>query len=179
MEFDLQPKLAGELIEIRPLTVEDFDELFKAASDPLIWEQHPESDRYKREVFQRYFDGAIGSKGAFVVIERTSGRIIGSSRYWNLGMAAGEVEIGWTFLERAFWGGAFNRELKSLMIAHALRFVERVVFIVGVDNHRSQKAMEKIGAKFEGRADRPGPDGTMKLNVMYVVTRRPVIPVRP
>jgi RimJ/RimL family protein N-acetyltransferase len=59
LEFDLQPTLTGTLLELRPLRLDDFDALFAAASDPLIWEQHPESDRYERTVFQRYFDGAI------------------------------------------------------------------------------------------------------------------------
>jgi RimJ/RimL family protein N-acetyltransferase len=152
MKFELQT-LTGNLIEARPLRPDDFEALFEAASDPLIWEQHPEKDRYKREVFQKYFDGAIESKGAFAVIDRKSGRIIGSSRYWNLDFAHSEVEIGWTFLERAFWGGAYNRELKSLMLAHAFRFVDRVVFVVGEDNLRSQRALEKIGAKFLRKRD--------------------------
>ena len=69
-DFDLQPTLKGELIELRPLRQQDFDALFSAASDPKIWEQHPESDRYQREVFQRFFDGAFESKGAFAIIER-------------------------------------------------------------------------------------------------------------
>lgn len=170
-EFDLQPTLRGDLVEVRPLVPEDFDALFAAAGDPLIWEQHPESDRYRREVFQRYFDGAIGSKGAFAIIDRRSGRIIGSSRYWNLNPADSEVEIGWTFLEREFWGGAYNRELKSLMIDHALQFVNRVVFIVGEKNLRSQKALEKIGAKFARELERPGADGTIRRNVVYAITR--------
>src|SRR6202022_3237278 len=97
VKFDLQPTLEGNLIELRPLVREDFDALFAAASDPLIWEQHPESDRYTRPVFQRYFDGAIDSKGAFAIIDRKSGRIIGSSRYCGLQPGL-EVEIGWTFL---------------------------------------------------------------------------------
>src|SRR5207245_4277833 len=118
MGFDLQPSLTGSLVQLRPLELEDFPALFVAASDPLIWEQHPEPDRYKREVFQRFFDGAIASKGAFAVVERASGRVIGSSRYWNLKPAESEVEIGWTFLERAFWGGTYNAELKALMLDH-------------------------------------------------------------
>jgi len=153
MRFDLQPILTGNLIEARPLRPGDFDALFDAASDPLIWEQHPEKTRYKREVFQKYFDGAIDSKGAFAVIDRKSGRIIGSSRYWNLDFAHSEVEIGWTFLERKFWGGEYNGELKSLMLAHAFRFVDRVVFVVGENNLRSQRALEKIGATFLRRRD--------------------------
>src|SRR5690348_18453942 len=106
--IDLQPTLTGNLIEVRPLKKDDFAALFEAASDPLIWEQHPESDRYKREIFQRYFDGAIQSKGAFAVIERVSGRIIGSSRYHILNPAEREVEIGFTFLDSAFWRGSYN-----------------------------------------------------------------------
>ena len=171
MQFDLQPTLKGTLIEIRPLRPQDFDALFEAASDPLIWEQHPEKDRYKREVFQKYFDGAIESRGAFAVIDRKSGRIIGSSRYWNLDLAQSEVEIGWTFLERAFWGGAYNGELKSLMLAHAFRFVDRVVFVVGENNMRSQKALEKIGAAFLRKGERVAADGTRTRNVIFAIHR--------
>jgi len=172
VEFDLQPTLKGDLIEVRPLTLEDFDALFAAASDPLIWKQHPENDRHKRAVFQRFFDGAIESEGAFAVIERNSGRIIGSSRYCNLNPAEREVEIGWTFLERAFWGGAYNRELKSLMLDHAFRFVDRVLFVVGEKNLRSQKALEKIGAKLLKRAHLPASDGTKSPNLVFVIRRR-------
>jgi RimJ/RimL family protein N-acetyltransferase len=168
MKFDLQPTLKGNLIELRPLTGDDFDSLFAAASDPLIWEQHPESDRYQRAVFQRYFDGAIESKGAFAIIDRKSGKIIGSSRYCNLNEAAGEVEIGWTFLERQFWGGTYNRELKSLMMDHAFRFVDRVLFVVGENNWRSQKALEKIGALFL-RKQPPTADGI--TNLVFAITR--------
>ncbi len=171
MEFDLQPTLKGDLIEIRPLAQEDFDALFKAASDPLIWEQHPENDRYQKAVFARFFDGAIESKGAFVVIERKSDRIIGSSRYCNLNPAEREVEIGWTFLERAFWGGSYNAELKSLMLEHAFRFVDRVVFVVGENNLRSQKALEKIGAKLLTKVQRPARDGGVSLHLLFVITR--------
>src|SRR6516162_10240655 len=171
MEFDLQPTLRGELIELRPLRPDDFDALFSVASDPLIWEQHPESDRYQRDVFQRYFDGALESKGAFAIIERESGRIIGSSRYCNLNSGNSEVEIGWTFLEREFWGGSFNRELKKLMLDHAFQFVDRVVFVVGEKNLRSQKALEKIGARFLKKKPLPARDGTLISNLVFVITR--------
>ncbi|HVP44006.1 MAG TPA: GNAT family N-acetyltransferase [Terriglobales bacterium] len=167
--FELQPTLRGKLVELRPLKPQDFDAVFQSASDPLIWEQHPESDRYKREVFQRFFDAAIESKGAFVVVERKSGRIIGSTRYCNLDLERSEIEIGWTFLERAFWGGAYNGEMKSLMLEHAFRFVDRVVFVVGEKNLRSQTALQKIGARFLRTADRPGPDG--KPSLIFAITR--------
>ncbi|MBV9609614.1 MAG: GNAT family N-acetyltransferase [Acidobacteria bacterium] len=169
MGFDLQPTLTGELIQLRPLRAEDFDALFAAASDPLIWEQHPERDRYKREVFQRFFDGAIESRGAFAIIDRQSGRIIGSSRYCNLTPDEREVEIGWTFLARDFWGGVYNGELKRLMLEHAFRFVDRVVFVVGENNMRSQKALEKIGAKFLKKSQATAPDGSLRNNVVFVI----------
>jgi len=172
MEFDLQPTLAGDLLTLRPLTASDFDALFAAARDPLIWEQHPEPDRYEADVFQRYFDGAIESKGAFAIIDRASGRIIGSSRYCNLEPAKREVEIGWTFLQREFWGGRYNSELKSLMLDHAFRFVERVVFVVGENNLRSQKALEKIGARFLERSEARFPDGRVRRNVIFAIDRR-------
>jgi N-acetyltransferase len=171
VEFDLQPTLRGNLIELRPIRPADFEALFQAASDPLIWEQHPEPDRYKREVFQKFFDGAIESKGGFVVLDLKSGRIIGSSRYHDYKPAESEVEIGWTFLERAFWGGSYNRELKSLMLDHASRFVRRVVFRVGENNLRSQMALRKIGAKFLNRIDVPGPDGSVTPMVVFVIER--------
>ncbi len=172
MYFDLQPTLQARLIDIRPLRAEDFESLFAAASDPLIWEQHPERDRYKREVFQKFFDGALDSKGAFAVIEKQSGRIIGSSRYCNFNPAEREVEIGFTFLERAFWGGAYNGELKSLMLDHAFRFVERVVFVVGEDNLRSQRALLKIGAAVAGRKQVPARDGGTIPCIVFRITRR-------
>jgi RimJ/RimL family protein N-acetyltransferase len=129
VSFDLQPTLTGELLELRPLRPEDFTALYAVASDPLLWEQHPEPDRYTELVFRKFFQGALDSGGAFVVIDRTDGRIIGSSRYCGYDAAAREVEIGWTFL----------------MLDHAFRFVEHVVFRIGPRNLRSRRAMEKIG----------------------------------
>ena len=169
--IDLQPTLTGDLVELRPLRSVDFDALFSAASDPLIWEQHPESDRYQRDVFQKYFDGALESKGAFAIIERKSGRIIGSSRYCNLDLTNREVEVGWTFLERQFWGGSYNRELKKLMLDHAFRFFDRVVFVVGEKNLRSQEALEKIGARFLKKTELPDRGGMMRPNVVYFINR--------
>jgi RimJ/RimL family protein N-acetyltransferase len=145
MPFDLQPTLTGDLLELRPLRAEDYEHLYAAASDPLIWEQHPERDRYKPDVFRSYFDGAIASGGAFAILDRRTGHVIGSSRYHGYDEPASEIEIGWTFLMRDYWGGTYNRELKRLMLDHAFRFVRRVVFLVGPTNYRSQRAMEKIG----------------------------------
>ena len=141
--FDLQLHLKGELIELRPLIPEDWDELFAVACDPLIWEQHPERDRYKQDVFKVFFREALESGGAFVVIDKKTQQIIGSTRYYGYDPEKSEVEIGWTFLARKYWGGRYNREMKQLMLNHAFKFVENVLFLVGEKNIRSQKAMEK------------------------------------
>ena len=169
MDFELQPNLQGTLIELRPLTPQDFDALCAAANDRLIWEQHPDK-RDQPEVFQVYFDTAIASKGAFAILDRKSGKMIGSSRYWHV-VPGREVEIGWTFLSRDYWGGVYNGELKQLMVEHAFRFVERVIFVVNEKNLRSQKAVEKIGGTMIGREERPGPDGSVRRNVVFGLTR--------
>ena len=171
MSFDLQPNLKGELIELRALTPEDWDDLFAIASDPLIWEQHPESDRYKEDVFKVFFKDALESGGAFVVIDRKNKRIIGSTRFHGYEPEKSEIEIGWTFLARKYWGGRYNRELKQLMLAHAFKFVESVVFYVGEKNFRSQKAMEKIGATREGLVTRTYGNHSPHLNVKYVIKK--------
>ncbi len=144
--FELQPTLKGNLVLVRPLKNNEFQELFKVASDPLIWQQHPQKDRYKKEVFQTYFDGALESGGA-VVIEDAQNQIIGASRFYNYDPKNSQITIGYSFLARNFWGGQYNREVKSLMINHALKYVTSVCFEIGEHNIRSQKAIEKIGAK--------------------------------
>jgi RimJ/RimL family protein N-acetyltransferase len=136
----------GELLELRPLRAADFAALFQAAADPLIWEQHPEPHRYQEATFRTFFEQALGSGGALVAIDRASGTIIGSSRYHGYDPANGVIEIGWSFLARAYWGGRNNGEMKRLMLDHAFRRVKTVIFIVGPANRRSQRAVEKLGA---------------------------------
>ena len=166
---DLQPTLSGETILIRPLRSEDWPELFAAASDPLIWEVHPARDRYKQDVFRQFFDGALDSKSAFAFVERVTGALIGSSRYHGYDPERSEIEIGWTFLVRAHWGGDTNRQIKRLMLAHAFTFVDTVVFWVGESNWRSQRAMEKIGGeRREGVVSRPSVPGA---HVVFEITK--------
>lgn len=145
MHFDLQPTLTGTLVRLEPLEAGDFDALYAVALDPLIWEQHPASDRWKADVFREFFREAMASGGALLVRDAADGRVIGSSRYHKYDEARSQVEIGWTFLARSHWGGRYNGEMKRLMLQHAFRFVERVNFVVGTGNLRSQRAMERIG----------------------------------
>lgn len=171
MAFDLQPRLRSELVELRPLKPDDWEELFAVASDSLIWEQHPEPDRYKEDVFKIYFKEALESGGAFVVIDRESQQLIGSTRFHGYDPAKSEIEIGWTFLARKYWGGRFNAEMKRLLLNHAFKFVESVVFFVGEGNVRSQRAMEKIGAIKLGTTTRTYGNHPPTANVKYLIRK--------
>jgi N-acetyltransferase len=142
----LQPILKGQLLELRPLQPADFAELYAVASDQLIWEQHPHNKRYQEDVFRRFFQDALDSGGALIAIDAETGRVIGSSRYDGYNRDKSQVEIGWTFLARSHWGGRYNGEMKRLMLDHAFKFVNHVIFVVGKQNFRSQKAVEKLGA---------------------------------
>jgi len=166
MSFDLQPALKGDLLELRPLRPEDFHDLYAVASDPLIWEQHPTKNRYKEEVFQEFFREALESGGALIAIDSKDGQVVGSSRFHGYDKERSEVEIGWTFLARSHWGGIYNREMKRLMLRHAFRFVNSVIFLVGPQNLRSQKAVEKMGGVHAGsRRDASGRD-----SIVYQIT---------
>ena len=145
MSFELQPTLTSEILELRPLRAEDFEQLYAVASDPLIWEQHPNADRCQRDVFRKFFDDAMQSGGALIAIDRKDGRVIGSSRFHCYDLERSEIEIGWTFLARSHWGGTYNGEMKRLMLTHAFKFVDNVIFLVDSNNLRSQRAVEKIG----------------------------------
>jgi RimJ/RimL family protein N-acetyltransferase len=154
--FDPQPTLEGELVALRPLRAEDFETLRAVASDPLIWEQHPKK-RHEEAEFRRFFEESLASRGALVVHDRADGQVIGSSRYFGHDEERSEVEIGWTFLARRYWGGAYNGEMKRLMLDHAFRSVDRVVFYIAPGNVRSQRAVQKIGAARDGsRTDAAG-----------------------
>lgn len=165
--FDAQPTLTSELLELRPLREDDWSALFAVASDALIWEQHPDSDRYKEDVFRRFFDDALKSGGALVISDRAAGEVIGSSRYHGFDATNSVVEIGWTFLARRYWGGRYNGDLKRLMLEHAFKAVEQVVFIIGPGNRRSRRAVEKIGGVLSG----PTLDARGRERVVYVLTK--------
>jgi RimJ/RimL family protein N-acetyltransferase len=164
--FDRQPTLVGELLELRPLNARDFEALFRVAADPLIWEQHPDSDRYQEAVFRSFFDEALASGGALVALDRASGQVVGSSRYHGYDAERSVIEIGWTFLARAYWGGRYNGEMKRLMLEHAFKTVMRVFFVIGPDNRRSQRAVEKIGGVPAGTTT----DAKGRARVLYELT---------
>jgi RimJ/RimL family protein N-acetyltransferase len=145
--MNLQPAILDDyLVRIVPLKETDFEKLFQVAADPMIWEQHPTNDRYKREVFQVYFDSAVKSESAFLFYDKATGELMGSSRYYDYNPEESKVAIGYTFLARKYWGGEFNRSIKKLMLDYAFQHVNTVIFHIGPNNIRSQKAILKLGA---------------------------------
>ena len=168
--IDLQPTLEGPSVTIRPVRASDWADMYAAASDPGIWEQHPESHRHQEETFRRYFDGALASGSAFTFVDRESGTVIGSSRYHGFNEDKREIEIGWTFLARDYWGGSVNSEIKQLMLAHAFSFADVVVFWIGPENLRSRRATEKIGGVLRDGI-RTRPESGDEEYVVYEIRR--------
>jgi RimJ/RimL family protein N-acetyltransferase len=163
--------LQDEQIILRPLVAEDLDVLYAVASDPLIWEQHPNPDRYRRDVFEIFFEGAIASRGAFIILDASTGEPIGSSRFYDYFPESGEVKIGYTFFARKYWGGGFNTAAKQLMTAHAFLFVDRIIFHIGAGNLRSQIAIGRIGAQKIGEEDVAYYGEATKRNFVYALDR--------
>ncbi|MDF2451422.1 MAG: family N-acetyltransferase [Bacteroidota bacterium] len=170
--FELKPTLRNEFVRIHPLQSGDFETLYAVASDPLIWEQHPNPDRYKRDVFETFFKGAMESGAAFLVFDQQSGKVIGSSRYYELDKVQNSVAIGYTFLDRNHWGGIYNPALKTLMMEHAFQFVNRVIFHIGATNIRSQKAIERLGAKKISEVEMEYYGEANRLNFVYCIEKQ-------
>jgi RimJ/RimL family protein N-acetyltransferase len=173
MHIDLQPSLENNLVKVRPLKSTDFDALYEVAKDPLIWEQHQNTDRWKSAIFKDFFEDAIDSKGAFVIIEKATNKIIGSSRYKISENSSKAVEIGWTFLSRDYWGGVYNKSFKYLLISYALKHFDHVLFHINEANYRSQKATEKLGGKqLEANNPLKYLRSTKKGALTYIITKK-------
>ena len=172
LNFDFNPVLGNARIGIRPLVPGDFQDLFACASDPLIWEQHPEKLRYERAAFQVYFDEAIKSGSAFLISDVKTGSAIGSSRYYDYSAEENSVAVGYTFLTRAYWGNGYNLALKQLMLDHAFRFVDIVILHIGENNMRSRKATEKLGALKIAELERSFSGRANVLNFIYQLNKK-------
>ena len=147
MHLNLKPEiLEDNIVKLIPLEENHFDALYKVASDPLIWELHPIKDRYKKEVFATFFEGAITSKSAFLILHKEKNEIIGTTRLYDYSPEKSSIAIGFTFIGREFWGGHYNKAIKKLLIDYAFQYVNSILFHVGSENIRSQKAVLKLGA---------------------------------
>lgn len=146
----LQQTLENEKVILQPLQEADFERLYEVASDPLVWEMHPNKNRYEREVFRNFFEGAMSSGGAFLIIEKESGEVAGSTRFYSWDQDEGSIFIGYTFYGRKFWGSKLNPQVKKMMLDYIFDYVDLVKFHVGAENWRSRKAMERLGAENKG-----------------------------
>lgn len=171
MEPDRQPMLEGALVTIRPTTPDDYRALYVVASDPLLWEVHPAHDRWQEPRFRELFDTGLASGGNVTIRDCATGEVIGASRYDNWKPDADEIEIGWTYIARAYWGGIYNREIKALMLDHIHRFVATATFMVGEDNIRSRRAMEKIGGVLRDDIEVRTMAGVPVRHVTYAIRR--------
>ncbi|MDX2173509.1 MAG: GNAT family N-acetyltransferase [Bacteroidota bacterium] len=172
MAFELQPvHLKNDIVTLVPILPTDFEDLYAVASDPLIWEQHPNPNRYQREVFEKFFEGAILSKGAFMVYDTQTQKLIGTSRFYEYDENANTVAIGYTFIARECWGKNHNRALKTIMLNHAFKYVNSVLFYIGSNNIRSQKAICKLGAVKIDEKPIEYYSETQKLNFVYEIKK--------
>jgi len=173
--MNIQPLLENEDVKLIPLKEEDFEALYEVASDPLLWEQHPNNDRWQKEVFRNFFEGAMASKGAFKIVEKSTGEVIGSTRFYDYNEEAKSVFIGYTFYERAQWGKGVNSSVKKLMLDYAFQFVEKVHFHVGAINKRSQIAVERLGAIKTGEENIAYYGEVPRFNYLYELTKENLI----
>lgn len=169
--LDTSKTLSFQHLFLRPLQASDFDALYLAASDPLIWEQHPQRDRYKREVFETFFALAMEQGTAYVIIDTYTNDVIGSSRYYEPAADGSYIYIGYTFFTRSYWGKGANRIVKKLMLDHAFTIYPEVRFQIGVDNLRSRIAVERLGARLIGTVEVNDPGAAVSPHVEYAITR--------
>lgn len=171
MKINTQPQLENEKVILYPLQEKDFDDLYAVAADPKIWEQHPNKNRWKVEVFKTFFDGAIQSNGAFKIVDKANGNTIGCTRFYDYNEKEKEILIGYTFYAIAYWGKGFNHAVKTLMLDYIFQFVTKVYFHVGASNLRSQIAIGKLGTTKIDEQEVTYFGELPKLNYIYSLTK--------
>lgn len=172
MNFSIQPVLENEKYQLIPLQKGDFDLLYEVASDPKVWEQHPNKDRYKREVFENFFKGAMESQGAFKIIEKSTGDFLGSTRFYDFDESENRIFIGYTFYGANSWGKGINPQVKKLMLDYIFQFVDKVHFHIGKENFRSQIALERLGGKKIAEEEVAYFGEPTRMNFVYEITKR-------
>jgi RimJ/RimL family protein N-acetyltransferase len=171
MKFSIQPILENEQYQLIPLQQGDFESLYEVASDPEVWKQHPNKDRYRKEVFSIFFEGAMKSGGAFKITEKSSGEILGSTRFYDYNQSDNSIFIGYTFYGTKSWGKGINPQVKKMMLQYIFQFVDTVYFHVGKDNIRSRTAMERLGAENIGEEEIAYFGEPSRINIIYQIKK--------
>ena len=172
MKFNIQPTLENDAVILYPLQENDFDVLYAVASDPKIWEQHPNKDRWKKDVFYTFFDGAMKSKGAFKIVDKTTGNVIGGTRFYDYNENENSIFIGYTFYATSCWGKGINHLVKITMLDYIFQFVSKVYFHVGANNVRSQIAIVRLGAEKIGELQVTHLGEALRLNFVYQISKQ-------
>jgi len=171
MNFSIQPVLENEKYQLIPLQKGDFELLYEVASDPKVWEQHPNKDRYKREIFENFFKGAMESQGAFKIIEKSTGNFLGSTRFYDFDESENRIFIGYSFYGANSWGKGINPQVKKLMLDYIFQFVDKVHFHIGKENFRSQIALERLGGKKIAEEEVAYFGEPTRTNIVYEITK--------
>ncbi|WP_315814834.1 GNAT family protein [Paraflavitalea speifideaquila] len=111
------------------------------------------------------------SKGAFKIIDKATGEIVGSTRYYEYNEAENSLAIGYTFYATRCWGTGFNPSIKQLMLDYMFQYVGKAIFHVGATNIRSQIAVGRLGAVKTGEQTVQYYGEPPKLNFVYEIKR--------
>jgi RimJ/RimL family protein N-acetyltransferase len=169
--------LRGRNIELRPLESESLIALFAVAQDPDIW-RLTSVDYSVQENFYPNFNAAIrgrdgGKSYPFLICLAGSSQIIGTTRLLEIVPEDRRLEIGVTWLASRYWGSGANTESKYLLLEYCFETLHanRVQFRARTDNTRSRRALEKIGATFEGifRKDKIEPSGQARNTAFFSI----------
>ena len=172
MSFNIQPILENDRVILYPLEEKDFEVLYAVASDPKIWEQHPNKDRWKKDVFLTFFDGAMKSKGAFKIVDKATKNVIGSTRFYDYNKNENSIFIGYTFYAVPCWGKGINHSVKITMLDYIFQFVSKVYFYIGTNNVRSQMAIGRLGAEKIGEREVTYLGEALRSNFMYEINKQ-------
>ena len=146
--MNFKSNFENDSISLLQIKKESFEELYLVASNPVIWEQHPESDRWKKEKFSIFFENGIQNKFGFLLIfDKCKKEIIGSTRFYSYDEEEQAIRIGFTFIAQKYWGTSINLQVKKMMLDYTFKFLDKVYFDIGINNVRSRKAVEKLGAR--------------------------------
>lgn len=179
--FDPGPvDLQSPRVKLVPLCADHAGELYEAGRDEAIWEYLPRSVFSSSDDALAWIDAAreemqAGQRIPFAIIDRRSGRLAGSTSYLDIQRDHRTLEIGWTWLGKAFQRSFVNTECKLLLLEHAFDVLHamRVQFKTDRRNQPSRRAIERIGGTFEGvhRNHMLLPDGTIRDSAFYSITK--------
>ena len=171
--------LEDELIRLEPITLEHIQQMLPLSSDSDVWRWYTEDLTHPEDLkkwMMKLLDASRGgSQMTYAVLSKSTNEVVGSSSYGHIDWEEHCIEIGWTWLAKKYIGTGINKHMKFLMLQHAFSTmqIERLELRTDEDNIRSRKAMEKIGAKYDGtlRSHRATQGGRRRNTVLYSILR--------